>query len=709
MRNPVDDGLAEPGAELLVNRMETSPQKRDNTTPSCQVCQRRKVKCDRVYPCAACTKSGLQCTFPPPGRHGKRARRNTTHSHAPQEPAAVPYAYPADRATNRPTSRHASTLRLSSNNGLKQPEFPSPESNYSSTTSTARLVSDGNGYRYVNNHLWNALSDDGPAVERSRAASPGDGNPPLERRESRTTGDGDMTASEKSFVFGRTSTPAGTTLAQPTATHVVFLWQTYLANVDPVMKISHAPTIQPIVLGQIGSAEIQRNEWALTAAIYLVSTVSLTDEQCRESLQDTRANLLALFRETTETALSAAGFITTTDSLVLQALVLYLAALRSLGEVQTVWSLFGLAIRIAGTIGLTRDGTSFNLSPFDTEMRRRLWWGIVYFDGRMAELVGQEGDLMGNDYEAHAPANLNDNDLFPMMSKLPESRKGPTDAIYLQARILSVNVARSLQTLTGPQGTWHRLHDATLSTAEKLQIMERIDQRYNEEILETCDPSVPIQYMSINTARTFATKLRLIARIPVVDLNKDWEDADGFSENAFLLSMDLLQLQVDLWCEPMVRQWRWHWQAHFQWYALVCLLRQTRLRQTGHGIHRAWSLIQKAFHIIIPTLELGPRKSLLLDGIHKLLNATKHQQRDMKLPAGFVDGDEAVRPASSDSTTYGSRPHTARMFKIESSQLQTPVSFERAAVGEMDPMLGFDLDAIDWVEFDRLASELCQQ
>lgn len=215
---------------------------------------------------------------------------------------------------------------------------------------------------------------------------------------------------------------------------------------------------------------------------------------CEHFLSGIRADssvFLFRYRNAAENALSAAGFVTTTDVIVLQALVLYLAALRSLGEFQTVWSLFGLAIRIAGTLGLSRDGTSFNLTPFETEMRRRLWWGLVYFDGRMAELVGQDGDLMGNDYETGPPANLNDSDLFPTMSRLPDPGRGPTEAIYLQARVLSMTVARSLQNIAGPQGTWHKLQDTSMPTPEKLLIMQRIERRYNEEILEPCDPTVP--------------------------------------------------------------------------------------------------------------------------------------------------------------------------------------------------------------------------
>ncbi|KAK4495686.1 hypothetical protein PRZ48_012954 [Zasmidium cellare] len=709
--------------------METTPPKRDNHTPSCSVCQRRKVKCDRVYPCAACTKSGLDCHFPPPGRHGKRQRRNTAHQHATQEPVSGQGVggLPSDPLAVRSTSTLSSVINNNGNN-----EFPSPESTHSAGTSTARLVSDGSGYRYVNNHLWTAISTDGQVGNGSPGAaanSPQKSNTPGSRSGHAIYEDiarGDEPSGGRSFIFGNghshsnSQSPSDASHFQ--ASHIIFLWQTFLANIDPVMKISHAPTVQQILLGQIGRPNIPRNERALTSAIFFISAVSLTDEQCVESLQDSRVTLIQRYREITEMALSDAGFITTTDTMVLQALILYLAALRSLGEIQTVWSLFGLAIRIAGTIGLPRDGTSFGLSAFETELRRRLWWGIVYFDGRMAELVGQDGDLMGNDYEAAPPSNFNDSDLFPSMARLPESRRGPTESIYLQARILSVTVARRLQSLTGPQGTWHRLQDASMATNEKLEIMSRIEQRYNEEIIEPCDPTVPLQYMAINTARTFATKLRLIARIPIVDLDREWEDADGFSENAFLLSMDLLQLQVDLWCEPMVQQWRWHWQAHFQWYALVTLLRQTRLRQSGHGISRAWTLIQKVFQIIIPTLELGPRKSLLLDGIHALLNAAKRQQ-DHPHP-GIVENESkpniqhqetmsppGFKPLNSFSSGYGARPHTALLPGMDNlSQMPTPTSFGRTSVEDPnDPVLSFDLEAIDWVEFDRLASELCQQ
>ena len=597
---------------------------------------------------------------------------------------------------------------------------PSPASDRSSNaTGNARLMSDG---RYVNNHLWSAISGNGQAASGSPVTSPSElGGPKSLGDQSGSANyeeparSGSDVSPGRSFLFGAAGSSPGS-LVQFPANHTIYLWQIYLTNIDPVMKISHTSIVQQIFLGQIGRPNIPQNEQALIASIYLVSTVSLTDEQCHNSLQSSKTTLIQTFREATESCLSAAGFITTTDIIVLQALILYLAALRSLGEIQTVWSMFGLATRIAGTIGLARDGTHFDLSPFEIEMRRRLWWALVYFDGRMAELVGQDGDLMGNNFDARPPANYNDVDLFPSMKHLPEPRIGPTEAIYLQARVLCLTSARSLQNNSGIVGTWERLREGPRTTAEKMKIMDNVQRKFRDEIISPCDKTVPLQWLSINTARTFMAKLRLVSRIPIVNLDQEWESSDGYSENAFIISMELMQHQLDLWCEPNVQHWRWHWSAHFQWYALACLLRQTRLRYPGTETSQAWGLIKRVFETIIPSLELGPRKSLLLDGIHTLLSAAKNNQVQTAKPAGSAGElfpltySTSLSPPSMLATRFGARPHNALLPGMDRS----PIS-PSAAFGQFNPEnndysnLEFDLEAIDWAEFDRLAAELCQQ
>lgn len=33
---------------------------------SCRECRRRKIKCDRAYPCSYCVKKNIDCAYPPP-------------------------------------------------------------------------------------------------------------------------------------------------------------------------------------------------------------------------------------------------------------------------------------------------------------------------------------------------------------------------------------------------------------------------------------------------------------------------------------------------------------------------------------------------------------------------------------------------------------------------------------------------------------------
>jgi hypothetical protein len=42
---------------------------------SCAACRRRKVKCDKVNPCSNCTKSGIECDYPPRKRAPRRPRK----------------------------------------------------------------------------------------------------------------------------------------------------------------------------------------------------------------------------------------------------------------------------------------------------------------------------------------------------------------------------------------------------------------------------------------------------------------------------------------------------------------------------------------------------------------------------------------------------------------------------------------------------------
>lgn len=91
----------------------------------------------------------------------------------------------------------------------------------------------------------------------------------------------------------------------------------------------------------------------------------------------------------------------------------------------------GTVMRIAQKMGYHRDGEQFNLSPFETEMRRRLWWHVITQDSRYAMLSGLSHSWVASNWDTKMPQNLNDADLFPNSMEPLVPRNGPTEMVFV--------------------------------------------------------------------------------------------------------------------------------------------------------------------------------------------------------------------------------------------------------------------------------------
>lgn len=88
-----------------------------------------------------------------------------------------------------------------------------------------------------------------------------------------------------------------------------------------------------------------------------------------------------------------------------------------------LWLLLGTVIRLAVRMGYHREATTSSyLSPFQAEMRRRNWAALFMLDSAAADQYGLPRMVNEALVDAHAPANLLDEDLSPHMESLPRSR-----------------------------------------------------------------------------------------------------------------------------------------------------------------------------------------------------------------------------------------------------------------------------------------------
>jgi hypothetical protein len=63
----------------LVTAMDRVPVL--TSPPSCVICRRRKVRCDRNTPCSNCVKAKCNCNYPSPGRRVRRKAKADSARH----------------------------------------------------------------------------------------------------------------------------------------------------------------------------------------------------------------------------------------------------------------------------------------------------------------------------------------------------------------------------------------------------------------------------------------------------------------------------------------------------------------------------------------------------------------------------------------------------------------------------------------------------
>lgn len=141
-----------------------------------------------------------------------------------------------------------------------------------------------------------------------------------------------MFSNTDSFPFAIGGQPQSVTDLHPSGIQIFQLWQIYLDNVDPLLKLTHAPTLQvQIIEASTNLNKVSKSLESLMFAIYLLAITSLGDDEVAQTFNDTKPNLLAKYQHGTQQALFNAGFMRMPDLTILQAYLLYCVRLPSRG------------------------------------------------------------------------------------------------------------------------------------------------------------------------------------------------------------------------------------------------------------------------------------------------------------------------------------------------------------------------------------------
>ncbi|KAH0543582.1 hypothetical protein FGG08_002143 [Glutinoglossum americanum] len=621
---------------------------------SCVTCRRRKVKCDKHSPCSNCTKAHIPCIFPERGRAVRRPRKP-----------------PDNELLKRLAKLEGVVEELSGQVAMEEGgvgaqfvknEIPASEKE------SGRLVIDEGRSRYVDD-LKAVLYDD---ESENDVSSPGSGML--------------ATGGRDGFIFGYHS--LATTLREfhPEPNQIDYLWQIYSSNVDPVLKIVHKPTFEKNLLkAKYNLDGLSKGMEALMFAMYFAAVTSLNPEECRSTLQVEKSVLHNTYRFAVEQALARAGFLDTRELIILQAFVIFLVCVRRQTESRRVWTLTGLAIRVAQSLGLHRDGAAFKLSPFETEMRRRLWWQICILDIRSAEDDGSDPSIMEYSFDTKLPLNINDNDIEPETEKTPVARKECTDMTFCLVRF---EICRSLRRLVTvihfDQG--QEAHRKELTMKEKEKLIEDCRQMLDERYLSKCDTSVPLHWVSAAVVKLVIAKVYLIIHHPLQHQDGGVSMSQETRDRLFHTSCIVLEYSHVIQSFPAARQWGWLFKTYVQWQAVGFILSELCVRVEGLEVDKAWKAIDTVFREADQfEIQADAKRSQLWRPLTKLLakaTQVRHAHAREKMRRMAMEEASAILPTDSKLglADYWSAPDTTPSITtstatIDTLSSDTPLSF----------------------------------
>lgn len=449
------------------------------------------------------------------------------------------------------------------------------------------LFADKENSHYVESTLWENLRDE---ISDPKDALQGSSEDEINEHS------GYCPPAEK-FLMSFGSAAKDLSSLHPPAVQIFRLWQTFLVNVNPLVKMFHAPTVQQTILDASGDLEnVPRHTEALMFAIYFLAVSSLRNEDCEAMFRENRTTLLSRYAHGTQQALINSKFLKSLNIFTLQALVLFLLGVRNIYDPHSLWVLSGSTVRIAQRLGLHRDGSSHKISPFDAEIRRRTWWQIVFLDGHSSKLAGAGFPAWLAKFDTRIPMNISDSDLSPTMKEPPAEKEGATEMIFCCLRYETAQALRAAKSVhrKGGEGHW-AIQTGVELMPEKDKAIDELEARFQERFLKYCDPSIPLHLLAIYMAKSVICTMRIMAHHP-----RQYPDKGASmpqKEKDMLFSESLKELEYDTLSHttPAIRGYLWHITTHFQLDAFIYLLSELRHRTTGDIVERAWQQIKLSY------------------------------------------------------------------------------------------------------------------
>lgn len=444
-------------------------QKRRRLALSCVACRRRKVKCDRTFPtCLRCQKANVTCdyvtytsqqntTFPTPSDESPQIEREATatswtedanewHTRAkqhgnPRPPEDNAISAPPPPPPPRPPTRTLQELqeRISSLETYMRAAGSRPSSSDGRHVTRRSLGDQGPTEKGVSQDQDRALLR-GKSFKTQYFGPSHAANFLLQFEElSRIVKDilhRLPTLQKLKETFKRHGKEARPTIVLPDFETLVTLVpdrpsadarvQEYFETLETTYRILHAPTFFQKYKEFWASSHDASAAFLVQLLLVCACVNCVVPDGSTAFVGSSSVSRDAAIKwiEVCETWLDLQSQKHMTLDVFQVQVLLVVAKRLNCVKVKREWTVAGHLLRLAMSAGLHREPTylTTNISVFDQEMRRRLWFTILEMEVQASLDRGMGASLGPFDWDCLAPLNIHDEDFDQDIEKMPPPR-----------------------------------------------------------------------------------------------------------------------------------------------------------------------------------------------------------------------------------------------------------------------------------------------
>ena len=287
--------------------------------------------------------------------------------------------------------------------------------------------------------------------------------------------------------------------------------------------------------------------------------------------------------------------------------------------------MLAVAIRTAQRMGMHNQSAYAGLTALEAEMRRRLWWSLVFFDHRICEVADYRTTTLTPVWDCSTPLNVNDFEIRADTRTSPTAHDKPTEAVFAVIRNELADFVRHSvfhlnfvnPSLNAIAQFKNRQHGLGPEAGELITLEKTIEEKY----LAFCNPEDPLHYMTIWTTRGFLARNRLLEHYSRHS-TPSVRPTDVQRNVALDYALSMLECDTKLRTSPLTKGYLWLVDFHPPALAYLHILNDMRKRSAIDLLAgKAWNVIGNNYESLVARLAQQDGRE---QGVYRIFTAFSH-------------------------------------------------------------------------------------